>query len=451
MDTVRTRVGEHSGALFAFLARGWASFAGLVLVVLATTQLTAGEQGYFFTFQTLLHFQFLFELGFAVVLTQFVSHEWAHLRIEDGRVEGDQRARLRLAGLVRLARRWYAGVALSFVAVGAPAGAAFFAWRGDGGVDWVGPWIALCLAQGLAILYTPLPSMLEGIGDVARSQRSLLVANVAAAFAAWGALAAGFGLWAAPVQIGVRATVALTILLPATRPLRRVAADASDVRAVEGEWRPSFVRQQVRIAASWFGGLLTFQTFTPITFAVLGPVGAGQVGVLVQAFHAVNQLASAWLTAIQPTMGRLGSLGRFEELRGVVRLTTIRCMGTAAALALAVFTGLALVEWLSPRYAERFGSLSMAACFLTAAVAIQWPNVRTSVIRFQKMDPFVWVAWCAALATVTSTIVLGQLFGGVGIAAGFLATVVGVLGVVQHLVYRRSMSRLEAGSVPGTK
>ena len=56
---IARQLSEHSGALFAFLARGWASFAGLVLVLLATTRLDAAEQGYFFTFQTLLQFQFL--------------------------------------------------------------------------------------------------------------------------------------------------------------------------------------------------------------------------------------------------------------------------------------------------------------------------------------------------------------------------------------------------------
>ncbi|MDP2326916.1 MAG: hypothetical protein Q8M79_02395, partial [Dehalococcoidia bacterium] len=144
--TVRHHAREHSGALFAFLARGWASGAGLVLVLLATTRLSPAEQGYFFTFQTLLFFQFFLELGFAVVLTQFVAHEWAHLHLDGGRVEGDPMARARLAGMVRLARRWYAGASAGFLILGAPAGALFFARRGEGGVEWLAPWLALCVA-----------------------------------------------------------------------------------------------------------------------------------------------------------------------------------------------------------------------------------------------------------------------------------------------------------------
>lgn len=416
----------HSGVFFTFLARGWASVAGLGLVVLATTRLTAGEQGYFFTFQTLLQFQFFFELGFAVVLTQFVSHEWAHLRFQDGVVVGDESARLRLAGLTRLARRWYVGVAVGFVTLGGPLGAAFFAWRGEAGVDWVGPWFVLSMAQGLAIFYTPLPSLLEGIGDVARSQRTLLTANVVASLGAWGALLAGLGLWAMPLQVGLRAGIALALLLPATRALRGIEVDASEVRAYEKEWRPAFLKQQMRIAASWSAGLLMFQSFTPIAFAVRGPVVAGQVGVLVQAYHAVNQLASAWLTAAQPRMGHLGSLGRFEELRVLVRATIWQCMVAATVLALGVFAGLVLLTWLSPEYSARFGSLWMAAAFLTAAAILQLSNVWTAAVRFQREEPFVGVAWVSAAAIMVSNLVIGYAAGGTGMAIGFLL-VVGLL------------------------
>ncbi|MCA9847263.1 MAG: hypothetical protein KC472_04780 [Dehalococcoidia bacterium] len=417
---IARQLSEHSGALFAFLARGWASFAGLVLVLLATTRLDAAEQGYFFTFQTLLQFQFLLELGFAVVLTQYVSHEWAHLHVEGGHVEGDPAARARLAGLIRLARRWYLGVSVGFLVIAAPAGAGFFAWRGEAGVDWLLPWLALCGAQAIAIHYTPLPSMLEGTGDVARSQRSLLTANIVAALGTWAALLGGAGLWAAPVQVGLRALVALALLLPATRVLRHIPVAAEEIRAHEPEWRDAFRRQQIRIAASWAAGLLMFQSFTPIAFAVRGAVVAGQVGVLVQAFHAVNQLASAWLTAAQPQMGRLGSLGRIEELRHLVRVTLSRSLGTALLLASASFAALGLLEWLRPEYAERFGSLWMAAGFLTAAVVLQVTNVWTAVVRFQRQEPFVMVMWVSSALVAASNLILGSLWGGTGIALGFL-------------------------------
>lgn len=420
---VHAQIHEHSGVLFAFLARGWASAAGLVLVLLVTTHLSDVEQGYFFLFQALLQFQFLVELGFAMVLTQFVSHESAHLVLRGEGVEGATGARARLVGLVRLARRWYLAAAMAFFVLGAPAGVILLSSGGGGEVAWRAPWLALCGAQAVALLCCPLPALLEGTGDVARSQRDLLIANVVAAIGAWLALLGGAGLWAAPVQVGLRASVALALLLPATQHLRHLTTEGA---AQADDWQPAFFRQQARIAASWFAGMLMFQSFTPIAFAVHGAVMAGQVGVLVQAFSAVNQLGTVWLTAAQPRMGHLGSLGRFGDLRSLMRRTLLRCIGTSALLAGLVFGGLAALDWLRPEHTHRFGSLPMAAAFLGAAVILQASNVYTAAIRFQRQEPFVAVSWVSALAVVVSNFALGYAGGGTGIAIGF-ALVVGAI------------------------
>ena len=251
---LRRLASEHEGSLYAFLARAWASGAGIILVVLVTTRMTAVEQGYFFTFQTLLTFQFLLELGFAVVLSQFVSHEWAHLRLEHDRIEGDPEAHARLAGMVRLARLWYLGAPVGFLLLVAPGGVLFFQLRDDGTVAWLWPWLWLCLAQVISFQYTPLQALLEGTGDVARSQRALLIANIVAGIGAWLALLAGLGLWAAPLQLALRSALAFALLLPPTRALRAPSVLAT--KPFDVSWRPEFFRQQMRTAASWSAGLL---------------------------------------------------------------------------------------------------------------------------------------------------------------------------------------------------
>ena len=81
---------------------------------------------------------------------------------------------------------------------------------------------------------------------------------------------------------------------------------------------------------------------------------------------------------------------------------------------------LGLLEWLRPEYAERFGSLWMAAGFLTAAVVLQVTNVWTAVVRFQRQEPFVMVMWVSSALVAASNLILGSLWGGTGIALGFL-------------------------------
>ena len=66
---------------FTVLARFWASSAGLVTVALIARFLTPAEQGYYFTFGSLVAMQMVFELGFSFVILQLASHERAQLSI----------------------------------------------------------------------------------------------------------------------------------------------------------------------------------------------------------------------------------------------------------------------------------------------------------------------------------------------------------------------------------
>ena len=102
---LRSHLAAHGGALYAFLARLWATLMWLGLIALVVARLSPEVQGYFFTFSSLLLLQVFLEVGFPVVLLQFVSHEWAFLRFGPrGQIEGSPAAAARLASLVRLCR-----------------------------------------------------------------------------------------------------------------------------------------------------------------------------------------------------------------------------------------------------------------------------------------------------------------------------------------------------------
>src|SRR5947207_15746766 len=85
LDSVRTwlrlKLGLDRAVGFTVLARGWSSLAGLMTVALIARFLSPHEQGYFYTFGSLIALQIVFELGFAFVILQMASHERAHLAL----------------------------------------------------------------------------------------------------------------------------------------------------------------------------------------------------------------------------------------------------------------------------------------------------------------------------------------------------------------------------------
>jgi hypothetical protein len=78
---LHTRLGIDHAIGFTILARVWSSAAGLVTVGLIARFLSPAEQGYYYTFGSLIALQIVFELGFSFVILQLATHERAHLTI----------------------------------------------------------------------------------------------------------------------------------------------------------------------------------------------------------------------------------------------------------------------------------------------------------------------------------------------------------------------------------
>jgi O-antigen/teichoic acid export membrane protein len=53
---------------------------GLISIFFIASYLTKQEQGYYYTFGSILAIQVFFELGLSGIITQFVAHEFASLK-----------------------------------------------------------------------------------------------------------------------------------------------------------------------------------------------------------------------------------------------------------------------------------------------------------------------------------------------------------------------------------
>ena len=110
---LRTVLGLDRAVGFTVLARFWGSAAGLITVLLIARFLSLGEQGYYYTFGSLVAMQMIFELGFSYVILQLASHERARLSIStDYEISGDPVAHARLASVIQKSVRWYSVAAV---------------------------------------------------------------------------------------------------------------------------------------------------------------------------------------------------------------------------------------------------------------------------------------------------------------------------------------------------
>src|SRR5271155_4315180 len=142
-------IGLDWAIAFTVMARFWSASAGIVTVMLIARFLTPKEQGYYYTFSSLVALQIVFELGFSFVVLQLAAHERAQLTfLPDGRVEGNAIAHSRLASVLQKSVRWYSVAAVLMAAVLLPVGFYFFTTHRHEGVDvaWKLPWCFVVIA-----------------------------------------------------------------------------------------------------------------------------------------------------------------------------------------------------------------------------------------------------------------------------------------------------------------
>src|SRR5579864_6209811 len=124
---IRRVLGLDRAVGFTVLARFWSSAAGLVTVALIARFLSPAQQGYYYTFGSLVALQIVFELGFSFVILQLASHERAQLSISKNyEIAGDPIVHARLASVIQKSVRWYSVAAIVLAGSLLPAGFYFF-------------------------------------------------------------------------------------------------------------------------------------------------------------------------------------------------------------------------------------------------------------------------------------------------------------------------------------
>lgn len=416
---IHHRLGVDRAIAFTVLGRGWASIAGLVTVALIARLLTPAQQGYYYTFGSLVALQIVFELGFSFVILQMASHERAHLTIApDGSITGDPVANDRLASVLQKTVRWYTALAALLAAFLLVAGAHFFSTYHRGGehVLWRLPWYADVLAATFTFQLDPLLSFMEGCGFVANVARTRLVQAVVGSSLAWLALASHHGLFAPAMVIGGYAVVALIWLLLNRRLL------LSLLRRNPGNHRIDWMKEvwgfQWRIAISWLCGYFIFQLYNPVLFAYHGAVVAGQMGMSLSLSTALTSVAVSWVNTKAAPIGAMIARKQYAELDRVF----FRALKQACAVSAAG----ALVAWLLDLYLN-WAHLPLAHRLLdpvTFGILLAFPlmNVISSgqglYLRAHKQEKFLGISVLSAILVGGSTLLLGRPYGAIGVVMG---------------------------------
>lgn len=432
----RSIVYATAGTLFALVA-------GPLTAVAVVTKFSPALQGYYYAFGSLLTIRLLTELGFSQSIVQFVSHEWAKLRLDSNQeLAGDSHVVARIRALARFAVAWYVVGACALVGVLVVAGVLTFGDQ-DRAIPWHLQWATLSIVVAAALPISVPYAFLQGINLTDSYWRYRFLQQVVAQGSLWVAILGGAELWAPSISSGFGLLTALTYL----RIIHwRTLVSIFGVRTSGGRqiWRAELWPLQWRVAMGWLGPFLTSSLMTSIVFRVVSPERAGQYGLTMTLSGVIMALAGNWTTTRLPEFGTCfarADMRRFlSEFRRSFFASCLLGFLAASASVVGLFGLRTFLPWLGARLLPPVEFITaMAIVVVTISL-----NGVAVFFRSQKTEPFPRLVAVCSLITLVGGYAAAHWYG----SLGCLIVQLSILTLIQVPAfwqgYRRQLASVSA-------
>ena len=422
------KLGMDGAIAFSSAARVFQAFSGVITIFFIATFLTGEEQGFYYTFGSILAIQVFFELGFTGIMTQYVAHEAVHLRLSESFFyEGEQQYKSRLAYLVRFCIKWYAVIAALFLTVILVAGFVYFGTfdKTNGTVSWRGAWVLLAFSTALTLFQSPFTAIFTGLGKVKDMNKISFYQQLIIPISQWILFACGVKLYV--VGISSFLGVIIWCVFVWNHDFWRILYNLLKEKITE---KISYMKEifpyQWKIALSWISGYFIFQLFNPVLFATEGPVVAGQMGMTLNVLNAIQTFALSWQNTKIPAYSGLIELKKYVELDDLFNKTmkqmNLICMGLLTAMFVGVYilriTGFELSgNMLGNRFLDYFPMILMMSSLIISINTYSW----ATYLRCHKQEPILLTSVVVAILCTISTLLLGHVWGVIGITCGYFA------------------------------
>lgn len=443
---ILSKLGVDWAIFYTSLSRIIQAIGGLVTMFLIVAFMSKEEQGFYYTFSSVLAIQIFFELGLGGIITQFVAHEMAHLSFKSSlKIEGNSANLSRLTSLMHFCFKWYGLFTIMLFITLVLVGYTFFTKYGSSNpiVNWQIPWFIISLGGSLNLLISPWMAVLQGMNKVKEMARISLVQQLIVISLTWLGLILGAKLYVA--AINSIAGFAVLMILYSRTPYPRLLLNIFKQNIIERvSYRKEIFPYQWRLAISWISGYFIFQMFNPVIFAFNGAVAAGQMGMTLAVLNSILALSLSWTSTKIPMWSTLIATKNYLNLNRsfnkVLRDSTI--VSISCIIIFIIFiTGL----WkLQIPLADRF--LPVWLC-IVLSLTIPLNNIINSwatYLRCHKKEPFILQASIIGVLCAISTILNGKSFGAAGVVVGYTTIIIFFSVPLSYFIFRNKMKLYHA-------
>lgn len=440
LKVITSRIGLDQAVIFYSLARVIQAGGGIVTVFLISLFFTTEEQGFYYTFSSVLAIQVFFELGLGGIVTQFVAHEKAFLEwSDDGALVGESKYLSRMGSVIRFCLRWYAtfGLLLTLALIGV--GFWFFnTYSGSTmSVEWHLPWILVGISAGLNLMISPLLAILQGLGKVKEMAKLSFAQQLIVTLSTWMLLFAGGKLFVLSFNLFI-SFVFLSIYYISSPHLKLIwnlqKSRGDEVISYKNEILP----YQWRMALSWMSGYFIFQLFNPVVFASEGAVVAGQMGMTLAALNAVLSITLSWTGTKVPLWSSLIALKDYVQLDLSFNKVLRQSSFIASSLLIGFSLFLLFLDYYNLGLSDRFLPWWMASLLMLTVVINNVVNAWATYLRCHKQEPFLLQALVVGVLCAISTVLMAKCVGVEGVVVGYLLIVSTVSLPLSYYIYEKN-------------
>jgi O-antigen/teichoic acid export membrane protein len=423
---IASKFGLDKAILFTSSSSILGAFGSVVSLILVVKYLTGVEQGFYYTFGSIVAIQIFFELGLNGIITQYAAHEMAHLQWQsEHELSGESKYISRLSSLLHFSFKWYLFFAsiliVSLVAIGYIYFNRYNTVSSD--VSWGAPWILLAAGTGINLIISPAIAFLQGLGKVKEIAKTQLILQIFKLAIMWGGLIAGAKLYVLGLASFMGVLIyTLTIILK----YRKLIANIWQTVIIERvNYRKEIFPYQWKIAMSWISGYFIFQLFNPVLFATEGAIVAGQMGMTLAALGGISSITVAWINTKVPVFSGLIAQKKYTQLDILFNSTLLQSFILNILLLLGMFAVIFGIRYFNismggKHLGDRFLPYLPMSLMMLSIVANHIISSWATYLRCHKKEPMMILSMAMGVACTLSTVLLGKYFGVLGMTTGYM-------------------------------
>lgn len=373
----------------------WSLIGGPLSIFFIIKYLTITEQGFWYTFQSLGALTTLAELGFTTIITQFISHEYAHLKEKNGLLVGDNEKVDKAISLIHFSFKFY--IIIIFIAfilltiIGT-----IILMHSTTNTTLLLAWVLYSFTGAFLLLVSLFGAVLKGFNKVELVQKIVFITSFASIITSWIALSFGLGLWALVTGSIINIILSIWLFFSSSSVLWNQIIHFKVI--CNYNWLKETLPLQWRYAISWTSGYLILQFMVPVTMYYAGAVLAGKLGLSLVMARSIQSMASSWGMTKLPQFNMLVAKKdrqKLDNLLNVVQKQSLLVFILGAIAILLILTFIfPLIGW-----EQRVLPVYEIAIILLAETALLIIYNWAFYLRSHKREPYMVISVINGIAT----------------------------------------------------